>query len=133
MIAIFINGLPSYGIYRHPRALRRQAGSHALFRWVGNRWPKNCRRCTANAMALDPEKAFLDYSAADCSVQFWTANAPAVQFTSLEAAVRFAKEHGGRWEEIEITVHLPREDIVFATGKVHQLIDALPSDLRKKR
>ncbi|MGZ2379894.1 hypothetical protein EHI44_11010 [Rhizobium leguminosarum] len=84
-------------------------------------------------MALDPEKAFLDYSAADCSVQFWTANSPAVQFTSLEAAVRFAKDHGGRWEEIEITVHLPREDIVFATGKVHQLIDALPDDLRKKR
>jgi hypothetical protein len=84
-------------------------------------------------MALDPEKAFLDYSAADCSVQFWTANAPAVQCTSLEAAVRFAKDHGGRWEEIEITVHLPREDIVFATGKVHQLIDALPGDLRKKR
>ncbi|UIJ81585.1 hypothetical protein LZK78_09940 [Rhizobium leguminosarum] len=87
----------------------------------------------SKAMALDPEKAFLDYSAADCSVQFWTANAPAVQFTSLEAAVRFAKDHGGRWEEIEITVHLPREDIVFATGKVHQLIDALPGDLRKKR
>ncbi|MBC2803539.1 hypothetical protein HA464_07245 [Rhizobium leguminosarum bv. trifolii] len=84
-------------------------------------------------MALDPEKAFLDYGAADCSVQFWTADAPAVQFTSLEAAVRFAKDHGGRWEEIEITVHLPREDIAFATGKVHQLIDALPGDLRKKR
>lgn len=99
----------------------------------GIRWPTNRRRCKANAMALDPEKAFLDYSAADCSVQFWTANAPAVQFTSLEAAVRFAKDHGGRWEEIEITVHLPREDIVFATGKVHQLIDALPGDLRKKR
>ncbi|MBY5739945.1 hypothetical protein [Rhizobium leguminosarum] len=84
-------------------------------------------------MALDPEKAFLDYGAADCSVQFWTAKAPAVQFRSLEAAVRFAKDHGGRWEEIEITVHLPREDIAFATGKVHQLIDALPGDPRKKR
>lgn len=79
-------------------------------------------------MALDPEKAFLDYSAADCSVQFWTAKAPAVQFPSLEAAVRFAKDHGGRWKEIEITVHLPREDIAFGTGKVHQLIDALPGD-----
>jgi hypothetical protein len=84
-------------------------------------------------MALDPQKAFTDYSAADCSVQFWTANALAVQFTSLEAAVRFAKDQGGRWEEIEITVHLPREDIVFATGKVHQLIDALPGDAREKR
>lgn len=84
-------------------------------------------------MALDPQKAFLDYSAADCSVQFWTPNAPTVEFRSLESAVRFAKDHGGRWEEIEITVHLPREDIVFATGKVHQLIDAVPSDVGEKR
>ncbi|TBC15703.1 hypothetical protein ELH40_12595 [Rhizobium ruizarguesonis] len=58
-----------------------------FLRPVGDRWPTNRRRCTANAMALDPEKAFLDYSAADCSVQFWTADAPAVQFTSLEAIV----------------------------------------------
>ena len=34
-------------------------------------------------MALDPEKAFLDYSAADCSVQFWTANAPVVDGAML--------------------------------------------------
>jgi hypothetical protein len=28
-------------------------------------------------------------------------------------------EKGGRWEEIEIAVHLPREDIVYTTEKVH--------------
>jgi hypothetical protein len=79
-------------------------------------------------MALDPLKTFLTYGDADCSVQIWAADAQAVQFTSLEAAIRFAKEQGARWQEIEVTVHLPREDIVFATGKVHKLIDALPRD-----
>lgn len=78
-------------------------------------------------MALDPIKAFSDYAETDCSVQFWVADAPAMQFKSLEAAVRYAKDHGGRWEEIEITVHLPREDIVYATDKVHRLIDSLQS------
>lgn len=77
-------------------------------------------------MALDPVKVFADYAEADCSVQFWIPGTPAVEFRSLEAAVRHAKDHGGRWKEIEITVHLPREDIVYATEKVHRLIDALP-------
>ncbi|MGV4796186.1 hypothetical protein [Rhizobium sp. F40D2] len=76
-------------------------------------------------MALDPLKALSDYSEADCTVQFWIADAPAVEFRSLPAAVSYAKNNGGRWQEIEITVHLPREDIVYATDKVHQLIDAL--------
>lgn len=76
-------------------------------------------------MALDPIKAMSDYAEADCSVQFWNSGAAAVQFRSLKAAVAYAKENGGRWNEIEITVHLPREDIVYATEKVHRLIDAL--------
>lgn len=76
-------------------------------------------------MALDALQAFSDYARVDCTVQFWIADAPAVQFKSLKAAVGYAKEHGGRWQEIEITVHLAREDIVYATQKVHQLIDAL--------
>ncbi|WP_049734250.1 hypothetical protein [Rhizobium ecuadorense] len=76
-------------------------------------------------MALDPLKALSDYCEADCTVQFWVAGAPAVEFKSLQAAVSYARNNGGRWQEIEITVHLPREDIVYATDKVHQLIDAL--------
>lgn len=76
-------------------------------------------------MALDPIKVFLDYAEADCSVQFWIPGTPAVQVRSLKAAVKYAKDNGGRWKEVEITVHLPREDIVYATEKVHRLIDAL--------
>lgn len=76
-------------------------------------------------MALDPLKALSDYSEADCTVQFWIADALAVEFGSLQAAVSYAKNNGGRWQEIEIAVHLPREDIVYATDKVHKLIDAL--------
>jgi hypothetical protein len=78
-------------------------------------------------MALDPVTAFTDYAEADCSLQFWVADAPVVQFRSLLAAVQYAKDNGGRWKDIEITVHMPREDIVYATEKVHRLIDALPS------
>lgn len=82
-------------------------------------------------MALDPLKAIADYSEMKCSVQFWTAEAAAVEFDSLKAAVRYAKDKGGRWQEVEITVHLPREDIVYATEKVHRLIDALRDRRRK--
>ncbi|GAJ96936.1 hypothetical protein MOV66_29230 [Agrobacterium sp. SHOUNA12C] len=82
-------------------------------------------------MALDPLKALSDYGEATCTVQFWIADAPAVEFNSLKAAVRYAKDNGGRWQEIEITVHLPREDIVYATEKVHRLIDALRDRRRK--
>ncbi|WP_047454535.1 hypothetical protein [Rhizobium rhizogenes] len=82
-------------------------------------------------MTLDPLKALSDYDEVKCTVQFWIADAPAVEFNSLKAAVRYAKDHGGRWQEIEITVHLPREDIVYATEKVHRLIDALRDRRRK--
>jgi len=83
-------------------------------------------------MALDPIKVLNDYAEADCSVQFWVTGAPAVQFRSLKAAVKYAKDNGGRWNEVEITVHLPREDIVYATEKVHRLIDALRPPRRTK-
>ena len=76
-------------------------------------------------MALDPIKAFLDYANADCAVQFWKPGAEPVAFRSLKAAVQYAKDNDGRWNEVEITVHLPREDIVYATEKVHRLIDAV--------
>jgi hypothetical protein len=82
-------------------------------------------------MALDPIKALSDYGETKCTVQFWITGASAVEFNSLKAAVRYAKDQGGRWQEIEITVHLPREDIVYATEKVHRLIDALPEPRKR--
>lgn len=82
-------------------------------------------------MALDPATVFLEYANADCSVQFWTPGAEPVVLRSLKAAAQYASENGGRWKEIEITVHLPREDIVYATEKVHRLIDALKADKPK--
>ena len=74
-------------------------------------------------MAFDPNKALADFNDVDCSVQFWIAGAQAVTFPSLRAAVNHAFQNGGKWNEIEITVHLPREDIVYGTAKVHILID----------
>ncbi|OJF91053.1 hypothetical protein [Pararhizobium antarcticum] len=76
-------------------------------------------------MAFDPIKAFTHYNEAECSVQFWVADAPASVFASLEEAVAFARDNGAGWKDVEITVHMPREDIVYATGKVRTLIEAL--------
>lgn len=45
--------------------------------------------------------------------------------------LHYAEDQGGRWQEIEETVRLPREDIVYATENVHRLIDAL-KDGREK-
>ncbi|KQY41834.1 MULTISPECIES: hypothetical protein [Rhizobium/Agrobacterium group] len=80
-------------------------------------------------MAFDPIKALSNYSDAECSVQFLIAGTPASVFPSLEDAVLFARENGAGWKDVEITVHLDREDIVYATGKTRTLIEAL----RKKR
>lgn len=74
-------------------------------------------------MAFDPNKALADFDDVECSVQFWIAGAPAETFPSLRAAVNHAFKNGGKWNEIEITVHLPREDIVYGTAKTHILID----------
>ena len=84
-------------------------------------------------MALDPIKVLNDYAMADCSVQFWVPGAAPLQFRGLKAAVKYAKDNGGRWNEVEITVHLPQEDIVYATDKVHRLIDALRPPRRPKK
>jgi hypothetical protein len=80
-------------------------------------------------MAFDPVKALTNYSDAECSVQFLIAGTPASVFPSLEEAVIFARDNGAGWKDIEITVHLDREDIVYATGKTRTLIEAL----RQKR
>ncbi|OBZ91985.1 hypothetical protein ADU59_29085 [Pararhizobium polonicum] len=76
-------------------------------------------------MAFDPIKALTNYADAECSVQFWIADTPAVVLPSLPAAVIHARENGAGWKDVEITVHLPREDVVYATGKVRSLIEAL--------
>jgi len=76
-------------------------------------------------MAFDPIKALTNYKEAECSVQLWVADAPASVFPSLEEAVVFARDNGAGWKDVEITVHLPREDIVYATGKARSLIEAL--------
>ena len=84
-------------------------------------------------MAFDPIMALSNYSETECSVQFWIADTPPLQFRSLKDAVTYARDHGGRWNEIEITVHLPREDIVYATVKSRILMDALQQRPRRGR
>ncbi len=76
-------------------------------------------------MAFDPTKALTSYQDAECSVQFWIKDAPASVFQSLEDAVVYARDNGAGWKDVEITVHLPREDIGYGTGKVRTLIEAL--------
>ncbi len=81
-------------------------------------------------MAFDPITALTGYNDTECSVQFWVADTPASVFPSLEEAVIFARGNGAGWKDVEITVHLPREDIVYATGKVRSLIEALRTQSR---
>ena len=76
-------------------------------------------------MAFDPIKTLSSYSNTDCSVQLWVSDAPAVQFRSLKDAVSYAKQNGGKWNDVDITVHLAREDITYGSDKTRMLIDAL--------
>lgn len=75
-------------------------------------------------MAFDPIKTLTTYAQTDCSVQMWVTDATAVQFRSLRDAVAYAKAQGGKWTDVDITVHLPREDIVYGSDKTRMLIDA---------
>ncbi|PZM08187.1 hypothetical protein [Rhizobium tubonense] len=76
-------------------------------------------------MALDPNQAFTDYKYTPCSVQFWVAGVASVEFRSLRAAVIYARDNGALTESVEITVHLPREDIAYGTEKVRELVKQL--------
>jgi len=76
-------------------------------------------------MAFDPIKTLHSYSSTDCSVQMWLADAKPVSFASLKDAVSYAKQQGGKWNDVEITVHLAREDIAYGSDKTRMLIDAL--------
>jgi hypothetical protein len=75
-------------------------------------------------MAFDPTKTLYTYASTECSVQIWLSDAKPVQFPSMTDAVAYANQQGGKWNEVEITVHLPREDIVYGTDKTRMLIDA---------
>ena len=75
-------------------------------------------------MAFDPIKTLTTYANTECSVQMWIADAPVVQFRSLRDAVAYAKAQGGKWTDVEITVHMPREDIAYGSDKTRMLIDA---------
>jgi hypothetical protein len=84
-----------------------------------------------HSMAFDPIATLSGYSAAECTVQMLQPGAKPVQFSGLAAAAEYAKEQGGKWNDVEITVHLPREDIVYASDKVRILIDAMkPRQIR---
>ena len=76
-------------------------------------------------MAFDPVSALTKYADAECSVQLWIPGAPVAVLPTLKDAVVYAKENGGGWKDVEITVHMPREDIVYATGKVRTLMEYL--------
>ena len=53
------------------------------------------------------------------------------EFNSLSEAVAFAKQHNGKWNDVEITAHLKREDIVYGSDKCHMMIDALERSLKQ--
>jgi hypothetical protein len=75
-------------------------------------------------MAFDPNKTLYTYATTECTVQMWVVDAKPVEFPSLKDAVAYANQNGGKWNDVEITVHLDREDIVFGTDKTRMLIDA---------
>ncbi|MDB5554800.1 MAG: hypothetical protein JWL86_4784 [Rhizobium sp.] len=82
-------------------------------------------------MAFDPSKTLLSYGETPCSVQVWSAETMSGEFNSLSEAVAFAKQHNGKWNDVEITVHLKREDIVYGSDKCHMMIDALERALKQ--
>ena len=75
-------------------------------------------------MTFDPYKVLSDYASTPCSVQFWSADAPSIEFPSLHAAVVHAGDEGALTKWADITVHLEREDIAYGTEKVRLLIQA---------
>ncbi|MDO9416103.1 hypothetical protein [Pararhizobium sp.] len=76
-------------------------------------------------MAFDPLILLAEYADTPCSVQFWIADTPSVELPSLRAAVAYAAKNGAMTQSADITVHLPREDIVYGTEKVRLLVQAI--------
>lgn len=56
-------------------------------------------------------------------VQFWQPEAEPFHCLSIGDAVAYASKRGGKWNEVELTVHRAREDIVYGTEKTRMLID----------
>jgi hypothetical protein len=77
-----------------------------------------------NVMAFDPMKTLETHANAECSVQMWLPDAEPFHCSTLRQALSYAIEKGGKWNEVELTVHRAREDIVYGTDKTRMLIDA---------
>jgi hypothetical protein len=82
-------------------------------------------------MAFDPSQTLHTYSRTDCTVQFWMTDGPSGQFKGIKDAVTFARDNKGKWNDVDITVHLAREDITYGSDKVRMLIDALERQSKK--
>ena len=82
-------------------------------------------------MAFDPTKTLVSYGETPCSVQVWASETMSAEFESLPEAVAYAKQHNGKWNDVEITVHLKREDIVYGSDKCRMMIDALERTLKR--
>jgi hypothetical protein len=74
--------------------------------------------------AFDPMQALETHADSECSVQFWLPDAKPVHCASIGEAVAYASQHGGKWNDVELTVHRAREDIAYGTDKTRMLIDA---------
>lgn len=74
--------------------------------------------------AFDPMQALETHAQSECSVQFWLPDAKPFHCSSIGEAVAYANKHGGKWNEVELTVHRAREDIAYGTDKTRMLIDA---------
>lgn len=74
--------------------------------------------------AFDPTQVLDTYADSECSVQLWLPDAEPFHCSSIAEALSYASKHGGKWNSVELTVHRPREDIVYGTDKTRMLIDA---------
>lgn len=83
--------------------------------------------------AFDPMQALDTYAESECSVQFWVPDAKPFHCGSIGEALAYASKHGGKWNGVELTVHLAREDIVYGTDKTRMLIDAQERTAKARR
>jgi hypothetical protein len=74
--------------------------------------------------AFDPIQVLDAYADSECSVQILLPDAKAFHCSSIAEAISYASQQGGKWNGVELTVHLSREDIVFGTDKTRMLINA---------
>ena len=82
-------------------------------------------------MAFDPSQVLYTHARTSCSVQFWMTDGPSGEFKGLKEAVAFARDNKGKWNDVDITVHMPREDVTYGSDKVRMLIDALERQAKR--